>query len=515
MTYIEQRKKALVIAISEYESDELSNLDFCKNDGDEIGKLLKDLGYDVKKQLVGNVDGTTLQDEIIEFFGDPEIKHDDTVLFYYSGHGVPGSTGEVYLSSSNIDPTKPMKRGFSFDELTTMMESCNSRCLVTMLDCCYSGSAKISKSDEKARVKLVQNYQVEKINNLKQGEGKCILSASRGFQESFATMEGKHSFFTHYLLNGLRGANGKSVDKDGIVTPESLMQYIDSEIDKLPINMRPSQTPIRKIETVGRIVLAEYPKYTKSSDDPIILHLKTGPKSTRYPLAVCLIKSHDSSKLATGFLIGPNLIMTDHNVLPTKENAASTTILFDKTIGELGQKSKSTTHNEYDLDPSNIFITSETGYSIVSTKEDIGEKYGWIKLCEEARKWSDQLFLVYYPSSESFDNIGSSIALPSKITDISDITRVSVNNGIMIFRSEFDNKMTPGAPIFSNEWTLVGMYRKIEHPPLRASMTSAPWFQKHFATYESILALLIIDDLKSLCKKGNSNACKILEICKI
>ncbi|MFN3653846.1 MAG: hypothetical protein ACK4TO_00785 [Candidatus Nitrosotenuis sp.] len=37
-------------------------------------------------------------------------------------------------------------------------------------------------------------------------------------------------------------------------------------------------------------------------------------------------------------------------------------------------------HNAYKLDPSNIFVTSEAGYSIVSTKDSVGQKYGWIKI---------------------------------------------------------------------------------------------------------------------------------------
>lgn len=510
---IENRKRALVIAISEYESDELSDLSFCKNDGEEIGALLKEIGYDVKKQLVGNVNGTDLQDEIIDFFQDPEIKHDDTVLFYYSGHGIPGAAGEVYLSASNIDPTKPMKRGFSFDELTTMMESCKSKCLVTMLDCCYSGSAKISKSDEKARVKLVQNYQIEKINNLKQGEGKCLLSASLGFQESFGTMEGKHSFFTHYLLKGLGGANGESVDKNGVVTPESLMQYIDSEIDKLPIGKRPSQTPLRKIETVGRIVLAEYPKYAKNKDDPILDFLKHGPPSLRYPLAVGLIRTKDlrKEKRSTGFLIGPNLIITDSKMFPSKDSAENAEVIFDKKIVDSSMEIKDrksslySVYDRYNLAPSDIFITSDTGFTIIATENTPGIKYGWIDIQQKidffANRQNKEIFITYFPE-RPIEIVQGPEEYPDRITDLVDNKIERLGDGKIFFKSNYHTKMTAGAPMFTHNWELIGMYRKTDEP-MPVGMISAPRETKFFITREGILAETIFDEIKRLSEEGS------------
>lgn len=263
MAQNEPRKKALVVAVSEYDDDLLHDLPFCKNDGNDMTALLGDLGYKVTNQdLVGRVDGRYMQDCVYDFFNDDDIRSNDTILFYFSGHGIVGFD-DTFMSASNMESKIPNKRGFSFNDLRSVMEGCRSKCVIVILDCCYAGSAKISKGEEASLVSAARNHQ----SSFKQGEGKCLLSASLGFQESFATEMGDHSFFTHYLLSGLKGAEGKSVDKDGIVTPESLMQYIDSEIDMLPINKRPSQTPLRKIETVGRIILAQHPHLATESSD--------------------------------------------------------------------------------------------------------------------------------------------------------------------------------------------------------------------------------------------------------
>jgi tetratricopeptide (TPR) repeat protein len=267
MAQTESRKKALIIAVSEYdENSNLKELPFCKNDGNEILTLLKDSGYAIKNQdgLIGRVDGRLMQERIYRFFGDDDIKSDDTLLFYFSGHGVP-SKNDFFLASSNIEPKTPKINGFSFDDLNGEIrpESCRAKRIVIILDSCYAGSLNVSgKGSESAIASAAKNHQSTKFI---EGEGRCLLSSCLGFQESFSTAEGNHSFFTKYLIEGLRGANGKSTDDDGMVTPESLMRYIDKEIDELPKDKRPEQTPFRKIELAGSITLASYPQYVRKT----------------------------------------------------------------------------------------------------------------------------------------------------------------------------------------------------------------------------------------------------------
>ncbi len=95
-----------------------------------------------------------MKDAIFDFFTDPNVKPNDTLIFYYSGHGVPDSTGGIYLSTSEINPDNPRKRGFSFEDLTRLIQECISTKIVVILDSCYSGSAKINKGHEEDVVKI-------------------------------------------------------------------------------------------------------------------------------------------------------------------------------------------------------------------------------------------------------------------------------------------------------------------------------------------------------------------------
>src|SRR6476660_5176104 len=87
----EGKKKALIISISNYNDKRLPPLEFCKNDGEEMYELLNSLGYEISEDCkqIGSVNYDSMRDAIIEFFRDRKTKPKDTLIFYFSGHGVP------------------------------------------------------------------------------------------------------------------------------------------------------------------------------------------------------------------------------------------------------------------------------------------------------------------------------------------------------------------------------------------------------------------------------------------
>lgn len=257
-------KRALVIGISDYNNLELLN--FCKNDGNAMFDLLSVSGYQIddNHNLIGYVTWEKMRDGIINFFTNSRIKPTDTLLFYYSGHGVPDVDGDVYFATSEIDINLPYKRGFSFNELAKMIQRTISTRVIVILDCCYSGAARLSKGGSEDNLSILGTFAIDNASKILKEGGKCILAASQGLQEAYALEEHNHSLFTYYLLEGLRG-NPSSVDDSGYVTVDSLSKYVYNAIMSLPADNRPKQQPIRKVEASGDIVLAHYPQLAKIS----------------------------------------------------------------------------------------------------------------------------------------------------------------------------------------------------------------------------------------------------------
>jgi Caspase domain len=97
-------------------------LDFCRKDGEKMYEVLKALDYEIadSHKLIGHVKFDIMRDVIHDFFDNRQTAANDTLLFYYSGHGIPISEGKMCLASSEIEIDSPKKRGFTSYELTTL-----------------------------------------------------------------------------------------------------------------------------------------------------------------------------------------------------------------------------------------------------------------------------------------------------------------------------------------------------------------------------------------------------------
>jgi uncharacterized protein YjbI with pentapeptide repeats len=272
------KRKALIIGISKYDrNNKFSNLDFCENNANEIYSILKAQGYNIPANalLVGRVEWTRMRDEIIDFFEDSTLKPDDTLFFYFSGHGlIDKNTDRTYLSTSEIDPASPKKRGIPFEDLTTYINDSNSERIIAVLDCCYSNAFEVAGKgggggeEESAKAEKDEEIADSANTNMRKavehlitsGQGKCVLASSLEEQRSFKMKDQPYSTFTYFLIQGLRGANGESVGINGYVTLELLSSYVNKKIYELPTI---KQKPIRKIEVTGEIILAHYPSLAR------------------------------------------------------------------------------------------------------------------------------------------------------------------------------------------------------------------------------------------------------------
>lgn len=254
------KRKALIIAVSEYDKQSgLRQLPFCKNDGEAMYNVLQSQ-YDIPEKwvMVGRAEGEKIKNKIYEFFRESANK-DDTLFFYFSGHGVPDNYGDTFLASSDINKDLIDKYGYNFWELENVaIKKTPARNVIVALDCCLAGSANlVDKNGTEEATKVRGN--MEKV--FREGNGKCILASSLDGQSSYQ-MEGQnYSRFTWFLLEGLNGGNGEAVDDNGFVTPYKLSNYIYDNIPLLD-----QQKPVTKTAMSGDIIIAHYPKLAKRDE---------------------------------------------------------------------------------------------------------------------------------------------------------------------------------------------------------------------------------------------------------
>jgi hypothetical protein len=86
---------------------------FFENDANEMASLLDtgSLGYKITK-LAGKVSWVDMRSAIRQFFlSEEEVESKDTLLFYFSVHGLMDKFGNYYLAPSDIDPNDHSDKG--------------------------------------------------------------------------------------------------------------------------------------------------------------------------------------------------------------------------------------------------------------------------------------------------------------------------------------------------------------------------------------------------------------------
>lgn len=248
------KKKALVIAVSDYNDNQIPQLPFCKNDGEAMYDTLAGLGYEIAQKCIGTIDGEEFKKTIYDFFRDQNLNTKDTLLFYFSGHGLSDGYGGRYFGTTDISAKSPDKIGVSYDYLMNQMERSNALKRIAILDCCYSGAAhpdvtsKVAGDPDRETEKLGR----EDLKIFEKSQGVCVLASSLSNKLSYFIEDKKMSTFTYYITEGLKGTK-ESVDEEGYVTPQKLEEYAFSQMLKSDPKM---QRPINNFSISGKIALA-------------------------------------------------------------------------------------------------------------------------------------------------------------------------------------------------------------------------------------------------------------------
>ncbi|MEH2147749.1 GUN4 domain-containing protein [Nostoc sp.] len=216
----------------------------------------------------------------------------DTVLFYFSGHGMlEPSSQQVVLCLKDTQKDNLIETGLKLQELLQLLESCAAQQQLVWLDACHSGSMTLLGARGETPIDPQLNPTQELVEVLRQRAAKrkgfyALLSCDQG-QQSWEFPQLKHGVFTYYLIRGLRG---EAADSQGIIEADGLYRYVYHQtlayIDKANQQLRvinqlkkgrgenqihpeyPSQTPKRIVEGIGEVILGLKPDKTVSTRHP-------------------------------------------------------------------------------------------------------------------------------------------------------------------------------------------------------------------------------------------------------
>ena len=272
----------LLVGINQYNDLELPSLKYSALDCQGLGEALSE-ATENRRELILHHDFAdrkpeldTVRNSLKEIVD--SAQSGDTILFYFSGHGIlEPTTQKVYLCLADTQKKQLTTTGLPLNDILRLLGNCQAAQQLIWLDACHSGgmtlrgTTKISLPNPTSQLVKVLRRKAQK------SQGFYALLSCDHSQQSWEFPELGHGVFTYYLMRGLRG---EAVDAQGIIDADTLYQYVYHHtlryIDRSNQQIRlinqqkssrgerqlqseyPLQTPKRIVEGFGKVIIGQW-----------------------------------------------------------------------------------------------------------------------------------------------------------------------------------------------------------------------------------------------------------------
>lgn len=164
--------------------------------------------------------------------------------------------------------------------------------------------------------------------------------------------------------------------------------------------------------------------------------------------SVCRIEMSNNqgwNPWGTGFLIAPNILMTNNHVFKEPAWAANARLLFND---ELDNDDNPLQPEIYNLDPDSIFITNQTlDFTICGVRGNPETKYGYLQINRDPQVVSrhDRVNIIQHPQGRRKE-----VTLQGNKIDY-------VRSYLLLYTTDTEPGSS-GSPVFTNKWELVGLH---------------------------------------------------------
>jgi hypothetical protein len=242
---------ALTIGIGAYKH--LAPLTKSPTDAQDIADLLvQQCGYP-PAQVTAMTDTTATKAAInakLEWLA-RRATQNDTVVIFFSGHGAQrlgGFDPGEYLCPVEADSYNLRASAISSDEFSTALRALKAKKVVVFFDACHSGGV---GDIREAEYQMKAGLSPQQYERLAAGEGRVIVASCKPDEVSWELKGMRNGLFTHYLLEGLRGAAARS---KGEISIFGLFDYTEDKVRAHAQEIGIIQTPWCKAETENFVV---------------------------------------------------------------------------------------------------------------------------------------------------------------------------------------------------------------------------------------------------------------------
>ncbi|WP_116124274.1 caspase family protein [Lewinella sp. IMCC34183] len=218
---------AVVVGCAYYQH--MKTLRYTDDDAYQFYAFLKSIegGALTDEQVKVLIDEDATHENILAALHDTYRKADenDVILFYFSGHGLPGSFLPVDYDGE--------RNALAHADVHAALAESRSRHKVVIADACHSGS--LAARGVGGNTGMLTDY-YSALTNAQAST--ALMMSSRGEEISMEDGGLRSGVFSHYLIRGMKGE--ADANKDGMVSIEELFTYVHREVRGYTGNL---QTP--------------------------------------------------------------------------------------------------------------------------------------------------------------------------------------------------------------------------------------------------------------------------------
>lgn len=265
-------KLALLIAVRQYNKNELRPLQHTENDVNGLEKALKGAGYRrvvLMTQTLGAEEtrylptGTNIRKELRGILADR--REGDSVVIALSGHGVQFQGKDEHFFCPADARLADRSTLISITDLYRDLEKCGAGFKLMFVDACRNDP---QSDNSKARAE-VDLESVTRPQRQKPPGGLAVLFSCSQGQKSFESSQLKQGVFFHYVLKGLEGA--ADYNRDRRISLDELSLFVKSEVpehvkEEFDADLR--QMPELVGATRGLVPIVELAALTPDSAPP-------------------------------------------------------------------------------------------------------------------------------------------------------------------------------------------------------------------------------------------------------
>ncbi len=238
-------RRALVVGVSEYRDSALGKLRTPIADVDAICSALKNPSCGRFDSVVAlkNISNADALAALAPFFGEANV--DDTLLFFFAGHGIRDLGGELHLAFVDTLENNVAGTAIAGYWLTRIMDTSPAASQLIVLDCCFSGAVdSSSRGDMTANpARVLHDFSTATPVGVR-----LILTASSSIEYSYEStlshsvpvdedqsIETRgispetNSVFAEAFIEGLLDSSSDA-DRDGIVGIDEFFEFVAARV---------------------------------------------------------------------------------------------------------------------------------------------------------------------------------------------------------------------------------------------------------------------------------------------